>query len=1826
MGDLPKERITPDKVFNSTGIDLCGHSKAGRDVDACVMMTAIDVLNKAEVFQLKAEALGDKKRRYAILIDVKTNTRGSRLIEYQPTVDITLPQVRPIQLSGTIVFSKGSKEQISINMQSQSFDSPLTIKGNLAKEGQNINLDQDWKLQSFFNVTAFEQIHRMESSLGNQEGKGVFLDFGHHYEPDGRSYESVSLNAKLENIELRDRLQFSLETKLILAEHEDLSSNLRWDFSLKPFAHLKNDIIFRYGKNFEDNKHLVRVTQMTALNGDFETYEHMDIENKLGLTISCFDFDKYGALSFGWNFEKKPKVFVEIGVRTEKDREISLKYDYQHLTTKPLKVAAEGKIVYYSYNFLYKDQLHEIAPNEYQGKAVIIPREGKEITVDYVYKIKSQNNFHHEFDGTVNLPGTVVPVRLKADLALTSDTLKLNTIADTGNRPYSIDMNLQKTGASDVKLNTPFVEGTVNVNSENGDHSVRADIKTVGKGADRRIVVTGNIAENDIKTLTLEVQWDADNDAQKKLSIKATTSKEVEDGIDKHMITAAISYEGAINVDVKGKISTDLFRGPHYFRADFSGNMGPMAIEYTHQIKQGEVESIMKYLRSDSEKLRLDMKGKYVFTGNKFLAEYGLFLSSPYKTFDGKELYFQIMGDSSETTRVFIAEYRIKPAAVIGYVGKIDYQRKRGWPGQIRSNLLVTVHQRPLYEGSTHIDYGHGRYSWKTSFTPISKRKVNLFTSFEHAAKFAAFHHSMSTQLQFLQKIEVNALADLRNMEDAKVHSNLEVNNHKLYDLNSTLKMRSMIDFEGHIVLFSKITPSLHVLYKTQSSGQVTKYIMNLEVDSVNIITGSGELKKRKKGFNSDMIFNYREKEFLVLNINQEAKSKQERSYVVKLKTPWRAYTANIKVNKEKKGSVKYETVFCRSEGEKCISIDAYHKEPGETDEWQISYKRGDVDFSIERITASTNDLSRFHTVIYKGDKRYGYDLRLAKEGKGHSISLGIILPSREIVTKTYGEISLQKPRLKFEFSADARKYPERKLITDIRFENHLTDNNPSKLNVIISHPIYEKPIELQLIADLEPTSNKILTAEMSADYSNDPEDKLIGKLTLLVESKDGNNAETMLLNIYHKDEEHLDFVLKINGSETDNEEFVGVFWNWNDEGDVDMEAFLYYRYLKKERKFYFEYNRPKLVYQLDGSVVTPQTLLGDTCELDLKSVYNGEITKAKLIADYASNCYRLLVFNVEGQKTRVMELCSSRSSRKILSILSESLDEEGQWTFDFSFDIIRKSWRTIKIMSNFNLEFLGATLFKATSLGDELSAAGVGTLPFSNSPRMKLIRNAFHTKIFQPSVRFFIPEAARFIADVKRDTAFAAIKLNDYYNSLPPLTEVKETIEKISEWVESFLLEVWKAVESYYKEYFKNVINFIDKATGIVKAICNNNEDCRAFVKAYNDDGWKGLANQIENFIKSLPPKRSIPQTRKSRTGGDKRRKQKDPKKKAVEPPPEETDNDKCRHHKEIQKRIKMMNGRLSFLEHCIQSEKEFPDLTDDDALVGFQNEHDELSSQKEQNLGELALFLPCPVLDCPENANNSTKQNDPPEPPDEHRIVTDYLKEISEEFYVIDPPDSRPLKVVIKGLPISTEIDEIQEDLTSQGFSVEKVAQLTRSKTKSPLPIFMVELEKKPDSPDIFKMKKCCCLTVQIDAFNRRPGVSQCYNCNLFNHSSKNCFMRTRCLKCGKSHRTNECPIKEKIENPVCINCNKTGHMANWSQCEEFPKRKLRKGETIRNRNTSTETNKTSKGHPNLSFAAALSGASNKNNTPGTSAATEEIPSINEKVMKKTLALKTR
>ncbi|GFX31190.1 uncharacterized protein TNCV_2026911 [Trichonephila clavipes] len=99
--------------------------------------------------------------------------------------------------------------------------------------------------------------------------------------------------------------------------------------------------------------------------------------------------------------------------------------------------------------------------------------------------------------------------------------------------------------------------------------------------------------------------------------------------------------------------------------------------------------------------------------------------------------------------------------------------------------------------------------------------------------------------------------------------------------------------------------------------------------------------------------------------------------------------------------------------------------------------------------------------------------------------------------------------------------------------------------------------------------------------------------------------------------------------------------------------------------------------------------------------------------------------------------------------------------------------------------------------------------------------------------------------------------------------------------------------------------------------------------------------------------------------------------------------------------------------------------------------------------------------------------------------------------DHYVIDHP--KIIKAVIKGLPATTNIADIEADLKEKGFEVEKIAQLRKFSTKSPLQLFMVQLKKlNKNAQDIYKIKNINYLTVEVVPFRRRPGASQCFNCN--------------------------------------------------------------------------------------------------------------------------------
>ncbi|GFU78548.1 nucleic-acid-binding protein from transposon X-element [Trichonephila clavipes] len=142
--------------------------------------------------------------------------------------------------------------------------------------------------------------------------------------------------------------------------------------------------------------------------------------------------------------------------------------------------------------------------------------------------------------------------------------------------------------------------------------------------------------------------------------------------------------------------------------------------------------------------------------------------------------------------------------------------------------------------------------------------------------------------------------------------------------------------------------------------------------------------------------------------------------------------------------------------------------------------------------------------------------------------------------------------------------------------------------------------------------------------------------------------------------------------------------------------------------------------------------------------------------------------------------------------------------------------------------------------------------------------------------------------------------------------------------------------------------------------------------------------------------------------------------------------------------------------------------------------------------------------------------------------------------QFYTIKAKADRPIKVVIKGLPCTTKPEEIKEDLELLGYTPERVNQLGR-KTKRALPIFLITLPRNLDNLKIFDFKTLSYLSIRVEGYNGK-GVTQCYTCNNFNHSSDNYNLNPRCLKRCENHLTRDCPI-ENLKPPTASVAISTG-----------------------------------------------------------------------------------
>ncbi|GBP85367.1 hypothetical protein EVAR_90660_1 [Eumeta japonica] len=123
--------------------------------------------------------------------------------------------------------------------------------------------------------------------------------------------------------------------------------------------------------------------------------------------------------------------------------------------------------------------------------------------------------------------------------------------------------------------------------------------------------------------------------------------------------------------------------------------------------------------------------------------------------------------------------------------------------------------------------------------------------------------------------------------------------------------------------------------------------------------------------------------------------------------------------------------------------------------------------------------------------------------------------------------------------------------------------------------------------------------------------------------------------------------------------------------------------------------------------------------------------------------------------------------------------------------------------------------------------------------------------------------------------------------------------------------------------------------------------------------------------------------------------------------------------------------------------------------------------------------------------------------------------LLEEGAQFFVV-------LRGVLKELPI----EEVQKDLLIQNLPVQSVRRIT-NRVRKPLDLVLVTAKttsiEKATKRTFFNSTSVYSITgIKVEQPHKKSIPGQCFNYQLYGHLSKNCYQRTRWVKCLGDHVT--------------------------------------------------------------------------------------------------------
>jgi hypothetical protein len=180
----------------------------------------------------------------------------------------------------------------------------------------------------------------------------------------------------------------------------------------------------------------------------------------------------------------------------------------------------------------------------------------------------------------------------------------------------------------------------------------------------------------------------------------------------------------------------------------------------------------------------------------------------------------------------------------------------------------------------------------------------------------------------------------------------------------------------------------------------------------------------------------------------------------------------------------------------------------------------------------------------------------------------------------------------------------------------------------------------------------------------------------------------------------------------------------------------------------------------------------------------------------------------------------------------------------------------------------------------------------------------------------------------------------------------------------------------------------------------------------------------------------------------------------------------------------------------------------------------------------------------------------------PDAYRTLIRFLREQNAQFHTYQLREDKPIRVVLRNLHPSTSTELIKSELELRLFEVRKVTNVLHKTTKSPLPLFFIDLEPTDHSNEIFKLSDFLHTKIKVEEPYKPKIISQCLNCQDYGHTRAYCGYPSRCVRCSAFHPSTEC-TKTRDTAAKCALCS-GDHPANYKGCSVYKELQRRKTPT--------------------------------------------------------------